>query len=44
MAASQLGVPVKEWKQLGFIDIRKAYFHAKVKRDIYVKLPDEFLE
>ena len=31
-------------KKLGFIDIRKAYFHAKAKRLIYVELPEEFCE
>jgi hypothetical protein len=31
-------------KKLGFIDIRKAYFHAPARRKLYVKLPPEFLE
>ena len=28
-------------KKLMFIDVSKAYFHAPVKRDVYVVLPDE---
>ena len=27
--------------KLDFIDIRRAYFYAKAKRDVYIKLPDE---
>jgi hypothetical protein len=43
LAASQCDIqgPIKK---LGFIDIKKAYFHAKVKRPLYVKLPAEALE
>ena len=44
MAACQRGVPPHKMKKLGFIDIRKAYFHAKAKRLIYVELPEEFCE
>ena len=43
-AACQKGVDPRKLKKLGFIDIRKAYFHARVKRLIYVELPPEFLE
>ena len=43
LAASQRGLkgPIKK---LSFIDVSKAYFHAPVKRDVYVMLPDEALE
>ena len=44
LAACQKGVEPQKLKKLGFVDIRKAYFHAKVKRLIYVELPPEFLE
>ena len=44
LAASQRGVKGRDFKKLGFIDIRKAYFHAKVKRPLYVVLPPEALE
>ena len=27
--------------KLGFIDVRRAYFHAKARREIYVELPPE---
>ena len=27
--------------KLDFIDVRRAYFHAKAKRDVYVELPEE---
>jgi hypothetical protein len=42
LAASQRGTkgPIKK---LMFIDVSKAYFHAPVKRDVYVVLPDEAL-
>ena len=30
--------------KLDFIDIRRAYFHAKSKRDVYIKLPSEDAE
>ena len=43
-AASQMGTPKRKWKKLGFVDIRKAYFHAPVSREMYVVLPPEFLE
>ena len=43
-AASQLGKPYVQQKRLNFIDIKKAYFNAFAKRDLYVQLPDEFLE
>ena len=43
-AASQIGKPYKKQKRLGFIDIKKAYFNAPAKRDLYVVLPDEFLD
>ena len=26
---------------MDFIDIRKAYFHAKATRDVYIELPEE---
>ena len=41
-AASQIGKT--KIKKFGFIYIRKAYFHAPVRWEIYVKLPAEFLE
>jgi hypothetical protein len=44
MAANQIGIPKKRFRKLGFIDIKKAYFHAKAKRLVYVDLPDEALE
>ena len=44
LASCQRGVPLHKMKKLGFIDIRKAYFHAKVKRLVYVQLPEEFCE
>ena len=44
MSGGQKGVEPQKLKKLGFVDIRKAYFHAKVKRLIYVELPPEFLE
>jgi len=44
LAALQKGVSNNEIKKLGFIDIRKAYFHAPVKRLVYVQLPEEFCE
>ena len=31
----------KEAYVMDFIDIRKAYFHAKATRDVYIELPDE---
>ena len=40
LASCQKNVDSDKIKKLGFIDIRKAYFHAKVKRLIYVKLPE----
>ena len=43
-AASQLGVPQSKQKRLSFIDIKKAYFNAPAKRDLFVDLPGEFLE
>ena len=30
--------------KLDFIDIRRAYFHAKSKRDVYIRLPNEDAE
>ena len=27
--------------KLDFIDVRRAYFHAKARRDVFVALPDE---
>ena len=27
--------------QIDFIDIKRAYFHAKARREVYVTLPDE---
>ena len=27
--------------KIDFIDVRRAYFHAKATRNIYVKLPEE---
>ena len=44
LASCQRGVPRNKVKKLGFIDIRKAYFHAKAKRLMYVVLPEEFCE
>ena len=44
LAASQRGVHKSKFKKLGFIDIRKAYFHAPCKRTMYVQLPEEFCE
>ena len=40
----QRGVPSNKINTLGFIDIRKAHFHAAVKRLMYVQLPEEFCE
>ena len=40
LAASQKGVRPNKFKKLGFIDTRKAYFHAKCKRLMYVQLPE----
>ena len=31
-------------KKLDFIDVRRAYFHAKARRDIFVSLPPEDAE
>ena len=31
----------KEAYVMDFIDIRKAYFHAKATRDVYIELPEE---
>ena len=44
LAASQRGVDKHKIKKLCFIDVSKAYFHAPVRRPVYVKLPDEALE
>ena len=44
MAACQKGVHKSKLKKIGLIDIKKAYFHAEVKRLIYVELPEEFCE
>ena len=44
LASCQNGIPHNRRKKLGFIDTRKAYFHAKAKRLVYVTLPDEFCE
>ena len=30
--------------RLDFIDVKRAYFHAKARREVYVKLPDEDYE
>ena len=30
--------------KLLFIDVRRAYFYAKAKRPVYIRLPDEDLE
>ena len=30
--------------KLDFIDIRRAYFHAKARRDVFIKLPEEDAE
>ena len=43
LAANQIGVPKQKFRKLGLIDIKKAYFHAKAKRLVYVDLPDEAL-
>ena len=40
----QKAVSSSKIKKLGFVDIRKAYFHAPVKRLVYVHLPEEFCE
>ena len=42
LAASQHGQ--SHTKKLSFIDVRKAYFHAEVKRPLFVALPPEALE
>lgn len=34
----------KEGMKLDFIDVKRAYFHAKARREIYVELPDEDAE
>lgn len=34
----------KRRKKLYFIDVRRAYFHAPARRDVYVELPDEDAE
>ena len=44
LAASQRSRGNKPIKKLSFIDIRKAYFHAPVRRLIYAQLPEEALE
>ena len=44
LAASQRGISHDKLKKLCFIDVAKAYFHAPVKRSVYVRLPDEALE
>jgi len=44
LAASQKGGKRQNLKKLSFIDIKKAYFHAKVKRPLYVVLPPEALD
>ena len=33
-----------ELYMMDFLDIRKAYFHAKATRDVYVELPEEDYE
>ena len=30
--------------KLDFIDVRRAYFHARSKRRVFIKLPDEDAE
>merc|ERR1711873_307000 len=30
--------------KLDFVDVRRAYFHAKARRDVFVKLPEEDAE
>jgi hypothetical protein len=27
--------------KIDFIDVRRAYFHASVRRDVYIQLPEE---
>ena len=44
LASCQKGVPHNKYKKLGFIDIRKAYFHAEAERLVYVSLPEEFCD
>ena len=44
LAASQRNVSKNKIKKLMLIDVSKAYFHAPVKRDVYIVLPDEALE
>ena len=34
---------IKEGKKLDFIDVRRAYFHAKARRQLLVQLPQEDL-
>ena len=34
----------REGMKLDFIDVKRAYFHAKCKRDVYVQLPKEDAE
>ena len=31
----------KRGMKLAFIDVKRAYFYAKAKRDMFVELPDE---
>ena len=38
-----VGAPVKD-KKLDFIDVRRAYFHARARREMYVELPEEDAE
>lgn len=42
-SGSQKGVSGHKGRKLGFINARNAYFHAKVKRPLYVALPSEAL-
>ena len=36
----QKGCKEKGYK-LDFLDVRRAYFHARARRDVYVQLPEE---
>ena len=41
MMTEGIGLWEGESYVMDFIDIRKAYFHAKAARDVYIELPDE---
>ena len=41
IVASDVGMRGSERMKLDFIDVRRAYFHAKARRKVYVRLPKE---